>query len=44
VIGERSLASMAISNGRIFIRTDDNLFCVGAGAGRPASTGPRPPL
>jgi outer membrane protein assembly factor BamB len=28
-IGERSLASMAISDGRIFIRTDDHLWCIG---------------
>jgi outer membrane protein assembly factor BamB len=28
-IGERSLASMAISDGRIFIRTDEHLVCIG---------------
>ena len=28
-IGQRTLASMAISDGRIFIRADDNLVCVG---------------
>jgi outer membrane protein assembly factor BamB len=28
-IGERTLASMAISDGRIFIRTDENLVCIG---------------
>ena len=28
-IGERTLASMAISNSRIFLRSDENLFCVG---------------
>jgi outer membrane protein assembly factor BamB len=28
-IGERALASPAISNGRIFIRTDDHVFCIG---------------
>lgn len=28
-IGERSVASPAISNGQIFIRTDDHLFCLG---------------
>ena len=30
-IGERSLASPAISNGRLFIRTDDHIFCIGDG-------------
>ncbi len=28
-IGERALASPAIANGRIFIRTDDHIFCIG---------------
>jgi outer membrane protein assembly factor BamB len=28
-IGERAVASPAIANGRIFIRTDSSLFCVG---------------
>ncbi|HSC28235.1 MAG TPA: PQQ-binding-like beta-propeller repeat protein [Vicinamibacterales bacterium] len=28
-IGERTLASMAISDGRIFIRSDESLWCVG---------------
>jgi len=28
-IGERTLASPAISQGRLFIRTDDHLFCIG---------------
>ncbi len=28
-IGERTLASMAISNSRIFLRSDESLFCVG---------------
>jgi outer membrane protein assembly factor BamB len=28
-IGERALASPAIANGRIFIRTDDHVFCIG---------------
>lgn len=27
-IGERTLASMAISNGRLFIRTDENVVCI----------------
>jgi outer membrane protein assembly factor BamB len=31
-IGERTLASMAIANGRLFIRGDDNLVAVGGGA------------
>jgi outer membrane protein assembly factor BamB len=30
-IGERTLASMAISNGRLFLRSDGNLFCVAKG-------------
>jgi outer membrane protein assembly factor BamB len=29
-LGERAVASPAASNGRIFIRTDNHLFCVGA--------------
>jgi outer membrane protein assembly factor BamB len=29
-LGERMIASPAISNGRIFIRTDDHLFAIGA--------------
>ena len=28
-VGERTLASPAISNGQIFIRTDESLFCIG---------------
>jgi outer membrane protein assembly factor BamB len=28
-IGERTLASMAISNSRIFLRSDENVFCIG---------------
>ena len=28
-VGERSLASPAVANGQIFIRTDDHLYCVG---------------
>ncbi len=28
-VGERSLASAAVANGQIFIRTDDHLYCVG---------------
>jgi outer membrane protein assembly factor BamB len=28
-IGERTLASMAISDGRIFLRTDEHLVCIG---------------
>jgi outer membrane protein assembly factor BamB len=29
-LGERAVASPAISNGQIFIRTDDHIFCIGA--------------
>jgi outer membrane protein assembly factor BamB len=29
-LGERAVASPAISNGQIFIRTDDHVFCIGA--------------
>jgi outer membrane protein assembly factor BamB len=29
-IGERCMASPAISDGRLFIRTDENLYCIGA--------------
>jgi outer membrane protein assembly factor BamB len=29
-MGERCLASPAISDGQIFIRSDQNLFCIGA--------------
>jgi outer membrane protein assembly factor BamB len=29
-IGERALASPALSNGRMFIRTDDHVFCIGS--------------
>jgi outer membrane protein assembly factor BamB len=32
-LGERAVASPAISNGRIFIRTDDHVFCIGIKAG-----------
>lgn len=32
-LGERAVASPAISNGRIFIRTDDHVFCIGTRAG-----------
>ena len=32
-LGERAIASPAISNGQIFIRTDDHIFCVGIRAG-----------
>jgi len=28
-VGERAVASPAISNGQIFIRTDDHIFCIG---------------
>jgi outer membrane protein assembly factor BamB len=28
-LGERLIASPAISNGQIFIRSDDTVFCVG---------------
>jgi outer membrane protein assembly factor BamB len=28
-LGERSVASPAISDGRIFIRTDKHIFCIG---------------
>lgn len=28
-IGERALASPAFANGRMFVRTDDHLFCIG---------------
>ena len=28
-IGERALASPAISNGRLFVRTDDHVYCIG---------------
>ena len=31
VLGERSLASPAVSNGQILIRTDHHLFCIGNG-------------
>lgn len=34
-LGERAIASPAVSRGQIFIRTDDHLFCIG-----PASTSP----
>jgi outer membrane protein assembly factor BamB len=30
-LGERAVASPAISNGQIFIRTDDHVFCIGTG-------------
>lgn len=30
-VGERALASPALSNGRVFIRTDEHIFCVGTG-------------
>jgi outer membrane protein assembly factor BamB len=32
-LGERAIASPAVSNGQIFIRTDDHLFCIGTRAG-----------
>jgi outer membrane protein assembly factor BamB len=32
-LGERAIASPAISNGQIFIRTDDHVFAIGGGAG-----------
>jgi outer membrane protein assembly factor BamB len=32
-LGERAIASPAISNGQIFIRTDDHVFCIGSRAG-----------
>jgi outer membrane protein assembly factor BamB len=32
-LGERAVASPAISNGRIFIRTDDHVFCIGTRPG-----------
>ena len=28
-LGERILASLAVSGGRIFVRTDENLYCIG---------------
>ena len=28
-IGERTLASMALANGRIFLRSDEHIFCIG---------------
>ncbi|MBI2833096.1 MAG: PQQ-binding-like beta-propeller repeat protein [Acidobacteria bacterium] len=28
-LGERAVASLAVSNGQLFIRTDDRLFCIG---------------
>jgi outer membrane protein assembly factor BamB len=28
-IGERTLASMAVASGRIFLRSDEHLFCIG---------------
>jgi hypothetical protein len=30
-MGERLIASPAVSNGQIFLRSDDRLFCVGKG-------------
>jgi hypothetical protein len=33
-VGERAIASPAISNGQIFIRTDDHVFAIGAPARR----------
>jgi outer membrane protein assembly factor BamB len=30
-VGERALASPALSNGRVFIRTDEHVFCIGTG-------------
>jgi outer membrane protein assembly factor BamB len=36
-LDERMLASPAISNGRIFMRSDDHLFCIG---GKPPATTP----
>ena len=36
-LGERSLASPAISGGRIYIRTDEHLWCIG-NDGREAGT------
>lgn len=35
-LGERSIASPAISNGQIFIRTDDHVFAIGTAARRAA--------
>ena len=35
-LGERLVASPAISNGQLFMRTDDYLFCIGTKAARPA--------
>ena len=29
IIGERTLASMAIASGRIYLRSDEHLFCIG---------------
>lgn len=29
-VGERTIASPAVSDGQIFIRTDDHIFCIGA--------------
>lgn len=36
-IGERALASPAISNGQLFIRTDGRLFCIGQPHSRPSA-------
>ncbi|MBI4477235.1 MAG: PQQ-binding-like beta-propeller repeat protein [Acidobacteria bacterium] len=38
-LGERALASPALSNGQIFIRTDEHLFCIGKPVGRSGRTG-----
>ena len=36
-LGERAVASPAAANGRIFIRTDNHLFCIGRRSARPAN-------
>jgi outer membrane protein assembly factor BamB len=35
-LGERTVASPAIANGHLFIRTDNHLFCIGASATPPS--------
>jgi len=42
-LGEKVLASPAIAGGRLFIRTDRALYCLG-GAGRPPAPAPTHPL
>jgi outer membrane protein assembly factor BamB len=33
-LGERAVASPAIAQGQLFIRTDNHIFCIGAGTAR----------